>query len=48
MDELIGAAVFGLGLGAVFLIALLVMKKRKNAPVYNRTGREKTLKKSKK
>ena len=45
MDELIGAAVFGLGLGAVFLITLLVTKKRKNAPVYNRTGREKNLEK---
>jgi hypothetical protein len=45
VDELIKAAVFGLGLGVVFLIALLVMKKRKNALVYNRTGREKNLEK---
>mgnify|MGYP003389398767 CR=1 FL=1 len=45
MDELIGAAVFGLGLGLVFLIVLLVIKKSKKAPVDKRTGREKNLEK---
>jgi uncharacterized membrane protein YciS (DUF1049 family) len=45
VEELIASAVFGLILGAVFLIIFFVIKKIKNARAGKKTGREKNLEK---
>ncbi len=45
MEELIAAAIFGLGLGLLFLIIFFVIKKIKKPKLDKRTGREKNLEK---